>query len=805
MRNVVILSTAVLTLASTGVASAQQAQPAQTPPPQAAPEKSPATQPGLPNPGVQGLLDFGYRGSSWDGEQARWERYRDLRSGVVGGGNFISEKANSVLRFDAANVGYRDQTYTADYNQYGKVKVSAMWNSIPLNYSYNALTPWKDQGNNVWTLDAAARMAVQNKTPGVLGIGTTGANYNQASIFRAPSSVFSLQSRRDILGFGMKYHVTNALQLNVDMSSTHRGGTQPFGGSFAFSNGNEQPVSLDDRTNDVTAGLEWVNAGTSMLRAEWVGSWFKNQFQSLTWDNPLRATDFTNGKVPTSTTNGPWDNSGYSNGNGPATGRMALSPSNNMNTFRLVGLRKLPGHSSINGHLSFTAMNQNEDLIPWTTNSVIANSAVYAFFPGLASLPRPTAEAEVHGANALVNFSTQPTDYFGFDMRYRFNDRENRTPFFDAHNTVRFDAVPEDVPGLHPGKFNIRQNTFETGATLTVLPNSSIRLGYIMDDVKRTGRTFGDLTDYTFRLSMDKYGNQYVMLRGIYENTRRVGSGFSVEALDESGTQEGARFYDEAPLNRNKGTIIVQVTPTEKLDFGLSVAAGKDKYNHEGLEFGLLSNSNQSYNATFNLYPTSVVTFSGNYGYEKLSSLQKSRNANPFSGVAGAYESWTDPNRDWSLDNGETVHTYGLNLDVIKALPNTDVRFSYYGSKSDNAFLYSGPRIQELSTNVALTARDGLPCGAGISSCFEALPDVTNNWQQFGVSVKYLFGMKYGLNVGYSYEKLRIVDFATSNLPDGSPRMDVLGALTTGYGNRPYKGQALTMRFMYLFQPGSGL
>ena len=45
----------------------------------------------------------------------------------------------------------------------------------------------------------------------------------------------------------------------------------------------------------------------------------------LTWDNPIRATDFNNGLLPP---NGPYDPSGYSNGNGPAQGRMALAPSN---------------------------------------------------------------------------------------------------------------------------------------------------------------------------------------------------------------------------------------------------------------------------------------------------------------------------------------------------------------------------------------------------------------------------------------------------------------------------------------------
>ena len=100
-------------------------------------------------------------------------------------------------------------------------------------------------------------------------------------------------------------------------------GTQPFGGSFAFNNGNERPVTLDDRTNDITAAVEWAKPSQGMLRFEWLGSRYKNQFLSLTWDNPLRATDFSNGKAPPL---GPFDPSGYSKGSGPAFRRLALAP-----------------------------------------------------------------------------------------------------------------------------------------------------------------------------------------------------------------------------------------------------------------------------------------------------------------------------------------------------------------------------------------------------------------------------------------------------------------------------------------------
>ena len=777
MRKSLMLSTAVLLLAVPGVARAQN---------------TPVTT------SIVGSVEAGYRTSSVDGDKARWERYRDLRNGLLSRVDIGKEDDKSAFRLTAANIGYHDQQYGLDYNAFGKLKATASWNSIPLNYAYNTLTPYTTSGNNVWNLDVATRTVVQNKTipSGFVGIGTTGAQYNTPSVYRALSTTFPMSQRRDALSFGAKYQLTDLVDLDLGFSTTKKSGNQPYGAAFAFNNAEELPMELDNRTNDLSAKVEWSKPTVGMARLGWDGSWFKNEFLSLTWDNPLRATDYDNGKVPPL---GPYDPSGYSNGNGPAFGRLAMAPSNSLSSFSALGLYKMPGHSTITAQVSVTTMKQNEELIPWTTNTRIANETVYASFPGLRTLPRATAEAEVRGINALLNFSSRPNQYFGFDMRYRFNDHQNRTPAFDASNNVRFDAVPEAVPGTETEQFNIRQNMLETGLTFNVLSNAAVKLGYILDDYKRSGRAFSDMTDYTLRLSMDTYGNQFVKLRGVYEDTRRIGSGLSLERIEEGGGQHALRFYDEADMDRHKGSLILQVTPNEKMDLGFVLAAGKDVYEGEGHEFGLLDNENTSYSFTVSFYPTSKITVGGSYGTESFKSLLTARNANPLSAVPDVYQSWNDPNRNWSLDNDETVKNAGVYLDLIQALANTDVRFSYDYSKSDNAFIHSGPRIQELTTSVALTPGDSRPCATGVASCFEALPDVTNKWQQLKVDVKHMFTPKIGVGAGYWYEKFDIVDFATTDLADGTPRMDPLGSISTGYGNRPYKGTTGMVRLIYMF------
>src|SRR5262249_17585879 len=154
---------------------------------------------------------------------------------------------------------------------------------------------------------------------------------------------------------------------------------------------------------------------------------------------------------------------------------------------------------------------------------------------------------------------------------------------------------------------------------------------------------------------------------------------------------------------------------------------------------------------------------------------QRSRNANP-----PPDPQFTDPSRDWTLNNDEPVNTVNVFLDLLQALPKTDIRVSYDYSDSDNVFIFGGPRIASLTA----------------ASTFLPLPNVTNKWHRLAADSQYFFAKQVGVGVGYLYERLANVDFNTVDLPGqpGVPRIDYLGELSTGYGNRPYRGQTAFVR-----------
>ena len=793
MRNRVIILTAALLLAS-HAGMAQTPQPAPT---------APSPSPSLP---WVGTIDFGGIFGDTDDDAARYERYRDTRDGVYSDIRFSREAGTYFASITANHLGYRDQRIEANFGA-AKFDFDFLFDSIPTNYYYDALTAW-ERGGTTLSLRDDYQGAVQNKqavgvpcsagaAPTTCNNTTVAAALANRSIYNNDLETFEMRTKRQSLGFGGTFYATPNFDVSMKFLTTSKEGEQPWGASFAFNNANEVPLPIDSRTNDLGIGAEWAGR-RGMVRVGWDGSWFNNDYQTMIWDNPVRLTDYNSGNPSI-----PWDASAYSNGNGPAQGRMALFPSNSMNVLSATGLFKLARATAVNGTLQFTNQEQDENLIPWTINNVINNAAPTNGFPHLASLPRSTAEASASGVNMLLNFTSRPLAYLGLQARYRYNDRDVETPEFDATEYVRFDGVPEEIEEGYSHQYDVTRQNFDAAATLSLLGYGSFRVGYGHEAYERHGRGFGESGEDTIRLSYDVMGLSFLAVRVGYDYGQRRGDGFYLAGQDyeeqPAGEQPGLRYYDEADRNRTRASVVISANPHQMASIYFQYAYGKDEYLAdefipEGREqFGLLDSDYDAWNIGATINPNEKVAFGINYGEDSWGAFQKSRNANP-----PPDPTWTDPNRNWTLDNGEDVKNFNLWLELTQAMENLDIRFDYDRSESDNEFGFGGPRIASLAAT---------PPGQ-----FIALPNVSNDWTRFTADVKFYFTPKIGVGVGYYYEDFEITDFAridsgATNTTAGTvysgftgdPRWDYLGEVMTGYMNRPYSGSNVYVRLLYRF------
>ncbi len=773
MRNRFTIAAAALVLTSASTAYAQQ---------KPLPQQEQHSGQTVSGTTTGGTVEIGGRFSSTDGDEARYERYRDLRNGANVNLDYAKVTPDWIFNASVQNAGYRDQRYNAGFSS-RRVKFALFFDQVPLNYSYETSTPYNCQPGSC-TLDPNLRASVQAGGYN-LGIPQTVADLVRGgSIYNSVAHQFDLRSRRDTIAGSATFSATDNLDFTFDFNNYKRTGNQPWGASFAFSYANEVPLVIDNNTSDVSAGIEWASH-QGMMRVAYDYSKFSQNIPVFTWDNPIRATDYNLNR----TTVTGYDPSGYSNGNGAAHGREAMAPTNTLTTFNWLGMVKLPNRTTANGSFSLGAGRQDEALIPWTINSVIAQPALYNVFPGLAALPRESAKMSVNYTSASLNVNSRPNRYVTLTARYRFDGRSDFHPLFPGEEYVRLDAVPEETGG-ESEQYQLNHNRFDANAAFTPFTFGSIRAGYTLERLDHTTRATEGWKDNTARVGFDTIGNEYVTLHAVYEHSTRDSVDLSIETLEEMGMQPAARFFDEASRIRNSATFIADFTPVPIVGVTLTATTGKDDYQgaDPGQQFGLLNNKNTTYTIGVNVTPNPTVGFGAEYGRETFDTLQQSRNANP-----PPDPSWTSPNFDWNLANGDTVNNVSLYANLLKAITKTDIRLGYDYSDSDQGFLFGGPRIG------GLTALNQ----------FKALPNVTNKWQRATVDLRYDITSKVGVGFAYWFEKLDISDFATKNtagpesLPipalgpqTNTPRIDWLGELTTGYGNRPYKGQTGFVRLI---------
>lgn len=612
-------------------ASAAAAQTPNTPPPQIGEDTGLATLPNL------GQVDFGVRGSAYgdNSDEARYQRYRDLRNGLfIDGFRYATQSDRSAFDVRADHVGYRDQRYVANYNQYGKIKASFEWNQVPLFFSQDTRTAYTETSPGVLRLGDLPRLLQSNAaTPGIYNVAAT---------------PFDLQLKRSIADFRLTYSATRNLDVSVSFKNTQKSGEQPWAGTFGFSDAVELPAPVDTRTTELGAAAEWTN-DRGEVRVGYDGSFFRNNISTLEWDNPLRATN-----SPTA---------------GPAEGRMALWPNSNLNAGSITGLLKLPAGSQASAYVSLGNWSQNDALIPFTSNTALAPVA----------LDRPNADASARVTSTAFTFNSRPVEHVWLNARFRSYDFDNRTPVFTVPTTVSYDTAVAAFAEGGTSPYSFTRKTLDLDLSWTPTTYAAFRAGYTREAVNQTFRTFDTTTENTLRLSADATGVQWLTLRGVYEHAKRVGTGFDEQTLDDIGEQVSLRQFDISDRTSDRFSGIVIVTPVSSLSFNATAFVGRE--DRPGAVFGLRSNDNDGVSVGFDFVPRDAVSIGSSYQYERYSALQASRQANP--GVQ-----FDDPTRDWTTDSADRAHTLTMSADLLKLWPKTDVRLAYDFSRAESVYVY---------------------------------------------------------------------------------------------------------------------
>src|SRR4029450_2161313 len=295
----------------------------------------------------RGTVEFGAIGVGGDKEAAKFREYKDLDSGLyLNNFTFTLEQPKNGFHLAAVGggVAYSDQYYGVDVGRYNAWRVRGSFSEIPHVFTSTYHSLWDGLRRDTLTL--------RGLRPG----GTTDANTTQANMLVAISSTGDSDLELTRKRSRARYDLTLPAHWKAfaTYANERREGSRPFGAVFGGGAGGgniEIPESIDHNTQDVLAGLQFANPITN-LNLQVTASFFQNDIDTLTFENPLFITTNTIQGVPSTTfTRGQFD----------------LYPDNNYLNLKGEYARKFPKFlkSRFTGVVSFARSEQNDNLIPW--------------------------------------------------------------------------------------------------------------------------------------------------------------------------------------------------------------------------------------------------------------------------------------------------------------------------------------------------------------------------------------------------------------------------------------------------------
>jgi MtrB/PioB family decaheme-associated outer membrane protein len=649
MRRFAITTIVLLGVAAPRILHAQTTAPATAVSPQAAqpPAAAPAA-PAAPDTEAGGsLFDLaerqfviGGRFSSIDGDPARFQRYQDMRDGLLFTHvryGFAKPDGTWNGHVAAENVGWRDQEFRGDYQRTGKFTFAGSWQQIPQFYSVDTKTPYTGSGGTL-LLDDATQKALQN---------------DQAKLdaYVPLATQFDLRERRDIGRFDVVATPTPKLDVTASFTTQKHGGELPYGASFGFSNDVEVPLPYESRANDFTIGTEWTNS-RNMLRVAYSGSWFDNKAPTLIWDSPLDLTD---------------------NAGTPGRGQLPMWPSNSAQTVSFGGYTKLAHKTQVTGFFSYGSWSNDEPLLPFTINSALKQ----------IPLPRATTDASASVFSTNLNLVSHPVTDWRFSARVRDYNYANNMPATSITEMVSYDSSISTTPTGGPDLYAHSRLTFDGDATWTKLMPFAVNVGYTHNNNGYDARIFESSGENVFRLSADAVGSSWLTFRTQYEYGDRTGSGLDEQSLDDIGEHMEMRHYDLADRTRNRFSAQADLVPSDAWMFSVSGSVLKDNFSNT--TYGLQESTGHTFSLGADFHQPNGFGAGATYNYESYAGLQKSHEGD------SSDAQFFDPLRDWTADSTETVHYFSLYATPPRIGRNTEVRFSYDFSHAEGNYFYTIP------------------------------------------------------------------------------------------------------------------
>jgi MtrB/PioB family decaheme-associated outer membrane protein len=607
---------------------------------------------------LSGEAGVTYRATDGEGDSAQAQEYRDLETVVYGDLKAKYEKKDEYFfEVSGKNIGRDDQHYNAVGGRYGKFKIGVSYDEILHRFADDAKTIYSGTGSDNLTLRGTTQDVPFADR----------ANRLNGLLANAASNDIELDRKKVEVNANIVAY--DPFNFRVEFGREHKDGERPFFGSFGLDNTVEIPEPIDYDTTEVKFIGEYAK-NPYYLNVSYYFSLFENNNDTLTWDNPFRATD-TLGQA--------------------AKGLIDLAPENHYHNVSVSGsYLNLPFKTRVSATAAWGWMIQDDDLVPYTTNTAITTpSGDNASDPN--SLPEKSVDAQVNTSlyNALL--TSRPLEFIQVKGKFRYFDYDNDTEQINFTGFVPADDffVTPDAPGAtsivnQPTSYKIM--TAGGNLVVDIFKKTKLNLGYTFEHKDRTNREVDSQDEHIFSGAVDTNLFSWLDLRTSYERTKRDIGDYDFDVYLESGEDlqqlPGLRKYDEADMTRDRIQLHAMAYPWESVALSGSFTYGKDDFDDS--PYGLLEDKHYIFTFETDYAVTEKLNFSTFYSYEYYKNRQKDFGEVPSSPLVDA---------DWFSRSKDIVNTVGARVQAVLIPEKLDVETSYSFSDVDGKIDFFTPAV----------------------------------------------------------------------------------------------------------------
>ena len=507
---------------------------------------------------------------------------------------------NADARYRGEDAGYMDllirdlglemRSIGIEGGRQGKYKLFLRYDEIPHYISDSAVTPYLGSGSDSLTLPLG-----WDRQPTTAGMTDLNSSLRQVD----------LKTKRKRVDVGMAYSPSK-WEYKVKYRHEVKDGQIATAGAFFFDAA--QLIKPVDYVTDQVDASVFYNSEKVRTSLAYYGSFFKNNNDSLTWDNA------------------------YTSGFGADSGQLAQEPDNQFNQFILSGGFHMGDATLASAEVAMGRMEQNDSFLPYTTNTGLA---------GVNPLPSNSLNGVVDTLTANLNLVSQISEKWRLNAAYTYNDRDNKTPQLTFDSWVSTDIAVSGSRTTLPYSFT--ENDFKISADYRVVRSTKLAIGYDYDTMERTYQEVDKTKENTFWGTATVRARDTDLIVKIAKGVRDVSNYTPVPEI-QPPENPLLRKYNMADRDRLLSKMHVSFLPVETITLGLSVDYATDDYTDS--QIGLTDGSEFSIHADAAMMLGESTNLHFFVGQQKIKSNQ-----------AGS-QTFSTP--DWHANNNDTITTAGI-------------------------------------------------------------------------------------------------------------------------------------------------